>query len=360
VRDIAEMRFVTVVTLIVLSILAGCDHGLNKPVTTREVIYAGAWHILETPERFCIYVYGADSLTLLDSLLVAGFPDQVVTSRDSRYLYVLQGASPPLIKLDAMTGSEVWAVEDAAYPLLLLDRGRMLVSGHTILDPETGALLHNLPDSLEPGYGSELGTEVAAIVDNEGTILDTVVTVLDCATGATRGRFVPYAEDYQLNAVSYVRLHTDGERVFAIGTRFALEDSWVVIGNVKTGETLYYHSLTRPFGEVAISPNDSLAAVMDPPTMLALEGGGPALLLALQPSPHTLSVEYGGGQARFTADGSRIIVGAAPGLPGALARVDVASLSLIDWVAFPGADSLGLNGPFGAGMDLGMRECPKH
>jgi hypothetical protein len=327
-------------------------------VRTQEVIYAGASHVFATPDINLIYVYDADSLTLLDSFVVSDFPEQVVTSSDGRYLFVLQLGDPPLVKLDAMTGSVIWTGVNASVPLFLLDHGRMLVSGHAVLNPQTGALIRTLPDTLAPGYGSELGTEVAAMVVNDGTTPDRVVTVLDCATGATRDRFVPYVGDYRLVVLTYVRLHPDGERVFVIGSgpRHGLGVSWVVIGDIKTGETLYFHPLTDHFGEVTISPNDSLAAVTDPPTLLSLNGGGLALLLALDPSPHPLPLESGGGQVRFASDGSRIVVGAAPNLPGGLAIFDVSSLSLIGWTWFPGADSLGLNGPWAGGIDLGMRE----
>ena len=355
-RGTSEVRSVVIVALIVLFIIVGCCDGPNKPVRSREVIYAGAWHIEETPHRGIIYVYTADSLTLLDSLPFSGTVRELVVAPDGRSLFIHRGPTPWLLRVDAKTGNEDWAIEGAASPLLLLDDGHMLVSGRVIRDMQTGASIDSLPDSLEIGYGSQSGTEVAAVVVNEGDA-DTVVTVLNCATGATKGRFVPRVEGYQLSTINYFRLHPDGVHVIVIGMRFAPEDSWVVLGNVQTGATLYNHQLTGPYGEVTISPDGSLLAVTDPPAALSLDGGGLALLLALEPAPHALEVEYAGGQTRFAADGSRLLIGAAPGLPGGLAVLDIPSLQLTDWIVFPGADSLGLNGPWGGGIDIGIRTC---
>ncbi|MBD3297808.1 MAG: hypothetical protein GF341_04065 [candidate division Zixibacteria bacterium] len=257
----------------------------------------------------------------------------------------------------------------------LLDDGKLLValrSVPVIIDQDSGKILGNLPDTLAIGYGSSEGTEVAAVAHEApaGSFGDSVITVLDCATGATRGRFVPYVQGRSIGAIYYERLHPDGVHVLLIGVRSTLQDSWFVVGNVVTGETLLTHRLVYPFGEIRISPDGTLAAVTDPSRALIWDSHQTLDIFDLTTMTHVKRFDqsrlvFGVGQVRFLRDGRYLL--AAHDIPygnGPLYRIDLHALEIVDSALYPGCDSIPIygkscpeNGAMAIGITQGSSDC---
>lgn len=331
----------------------GCAKKSTTPTKESDVFYVSITHPSANPPIHQIYLYASATLTLCDSLETPAHVRQLTASRDGAFLFAHTGS---VLKLDARTGAVVWSTVDLPLPMQLLLEGDLLLAGNTVRDPSTGLLAGILPDSLSPGYGPEDGTEIAAVVS--GTNL---ITLLDCTTGATRGRYIPTVNGEPLSGVYYMRLHADRTRVLVIGIRSALPDSWFVMGDLETGETLLAHGLVYPFGEVIISGDGSLAAVTDPSRDLIYDSTPTLDLFDLRTSTHLRRFGLRGdsligllGQARFLRDENKLIL--APGGTfgiGPLYQINLETLEVGAKASIPGCDSGLIDCPYTGGIAVG-------
>ena len=270
-----------VATACVLALVLGCSSD-ESPFTPRSVHYniyaAGSWYGYAQTDSSTMYIYDADSLTLIDSLVFPHIADEAVASPDGRYLYILfwpyydAGLRRYIAKLDLASRSILWSTEVQSGTTLprLLDNGRLLVCDPEVIDPETGRVLRRMDDSVFDGWrlanGSSTGTEVAAIlqdtVPHRGW--DSAVVAIDVLTGERRGWFVPRIGPGQPPlGLGYARLHPDGRRVLCSGAVYDVQNAWFVVGDLNTGEQLLSARLSTPSSEIAISEDGTLAVVVD-------------------------------------------------------------------------------------------------
>jgi len=275
---------VAVSAVVVLLSIAGCDKATkHKPV--KHNIYMGA-SMFDTVnvDSFWgwIYVYDADSLSLVDSINLnlidptrrSFFADELAVSPDGRWLYVLAASQysipSTLWKIDARTKQAVWSrpgFDDTKWlPVRVLQNGALLLVGDTVFQAEDGGVVRTLPDSLLTLWGPVSGTKVAATVRSrpqEG--YDSIISVIDVATGEVSGRYVAHlTSGVPLEHFYTARLHPDGRRVLAVGVYRSDYYCWFVVGDMETGQTLFEYRINHPFGEIAISNDGMLAAVTDP------------------------------------------------------------------------------------------------
>ncbi len=273
-------------SLIILSwLLPYCGKATKpKPVTCNIYISATGWHSTKPSSRFDqLYVYDADSLSLIDSIPLTSMADALEVSPDGRCLYA-QCADGGLFKIDALTRNVVWSVPGMGR-ITLVDAGRLVaregLEGTDVIDVTDGHVIKQLPLDIRVLSGPSNGTTVAAILDDTTPDFhgDSAVTVFDVRTGAHYGYYVPRLSTGEaLQAIYVARLHPDGKRVAVIGLFGSVRYCWFMVGDVLTGETLLRQQITRPFGDIAISEDGKLAVVTDPGQPWYGEGGnGPSV-----------------------------------------------------------------------------------
>jgi DNA-binding beta-propeller fold protein YncE len=340
--------------IVLLASLLGCDKA-TRPKDVRYNLYVGATHLATSPEDSSfnrIYIYDADSLTLLDSIWQAHFTENLAVSPDGQWLYVLdfttQSVPRMLWRIDARTKQVAWSRSDFgggggyAYIRLLRD-GALLLVGNTVVRPEDGSAVRTFTDSMFAMWGPVPRTKVAAIVRGQplwhGN--DSLVKVLDVATGELSGYFVPHLKSgVALQEIYTVRLHPDGKRVLAIGVYGSVYNSWFVVGDVVTGQTLFEYQISYPHGEIAISSDGNLAAFTDPGTPSFGEGGIPRMIdlrtyRVTEPPPAGVGARdlpIMGSQVRFLPGERRIVTAPAADASlsdgGPLQVIDVATMTL--------------------------------
>ncbi len=360
-----------------LALVAGCSD--DSPVTHEPVhynIYATANKYFDGEKHSRIYIYDADSLTLLDSIPLPNVGDAAVVSPDGRSIYQMmwrykEDYNSYLAKIDVASRSIVWTQEIPALmgasdgPLNLLDDGRVLGLEGVLFDPETGAMIRQhdylTENHLNMGYGPLHGTEVAAVQFDSAAYnyydrSDTLAIAVDLTTGQQRGGFVPRLAPGQLPLiVGNRRLHPDGERVLLLGENSI--GSFFVVGNLNTGELLMSARLSTSYGEIAISHDGEMAAVVDE----ASPGWGiglPAVhVYDLVEYKHlgTLDVKYDlpyyPGQARFLPGDRRLAVFSSTNPIGSdwLQVIDLNTMTLEHVVDTPFYNALG------GGLAIGPR-----
>jgi hypothetical protein len=273
--------------LLVCASLAGCDKA-TKPKPVKYNIYLGGMHesaYTGDSSYGWIYVYDADSLSLIDSISLnhldptpRAFTDELAVSPDGRWLYVLAASEysipATLWKLDARTKQAVWSRpgfdDTRLLSVRVLQNGALLLVGDTVFRAEDGSVVRTLPDSLHTMWGPASGTKVVAIVLSRSPAENGAIRAVDVATGEVSGRYVAHLSSGEaLFEVYTARLHPDGKCVLAVGLH---QGYWFVVGDLETGQTLFQYRLNGGFGEVAISDDGMLAAVTDPGSRLI---GGP-------------------------------------------------------------------------------------
>jgi WD40 repeat protein len=321
--------------------MAGCDK-TTKPEPVKYNLYVGArsWDtVVEGLYRNEIYVYDADSLTLIDSFPHIDYINQLVVSPDGRSLYIRGGPNMPLPaglwKIDARTRQVVWSCttevkRNRRQFVQILGNGRMLLSGNEVRRPEDGSLVRRLDDSLITMFGPVPGTKAAAIIRQDPTSsmgYDSIIRVVDVATGEVSGRFVAYlASGVPLQQFYMARLHPDGRRVLAIGLYGSYDNTWFVIGDIETGQTLFRQKIYRPLGEIVISSDGNLAAFSDN-GMSILGEGGVLRIIDLQTLPSIpLSPLALASQVRFLP-GDRRVITAPPSGDATVRPMDVVDLA---------------------------------
>ncbi|MBI5868296.1 MAG: hypothetical protein HZB43_08435 [candidate division Zixibacteria bacterium] len=191
--------------VVALTNLNGCSDP-TKPKDVKYNLYVGATHLASSEEDSSfnrIYIYDADSLTLLDSIWQAHFTENLAASPDGRWLYVLdfttQSVPRMLWKLDVRTKRVLWSRSDfggggGRARIHLLQDGAILLVGNTIVTPEDGTAVRTFTDSLFTMWGPVSGTKVAVIVRGQplwhGN--DSLLRVLDAATGELSGGYVAH------------------------------------------------------------------------------------------------------------------------------------------------------------------------
>ena len=242
-----------------------CCSKSTQPRDVKYNIYIGAMHLAANDDDSTysrIYIYDADSLTILDSICREHEAESVCASPDGRSLYVVDriayNLASRLSKIEIHSKQVVWVRENlGGYPRFV-SNGKFLLCGKDVLKPDDGTRLRRFSDSLWTMFGPVSGTKVAAV-------RDLVVTLIDVTTGESSGRWVPRLSNGLALDVGYARLHPDGRRVLAIGLYGNVEYSWFVVGDVMTGETLFEYRVSLSNGEIAVSENGSVAVVTDPP-----------------------------------------------------------------------------------------------
>ncbi|HUU44369.1 MAG TPA: hypothetical protein VM118_01440 [Acidobacteriota bacterium] len=336
----------------VLGFMLSCvsERGIEvQPV--EYLIYTGVSQHALGPDPSQMYVYDAADFGLLDSFPVPSTVFDMAASPDGNALY-LQMDTPwpdqeePLVRMNAKTKEIEWSVTGNGPSVQLLKAGRLLLNGHDVLDPGTGRLLRQLPDSLSLGRGPASGTQIAAIAtrpDGYGGE-ESIITALDIETSDTHGSYLVRFPSGGLTWVYYARLHSDGKRVLLIVRHRWLFTSWFVIGDIERGATLLQYRMIYPFGEVAIDDSGRLAVVTDPSWPMIWDSEATVDIFDLETLQHLRRFSRGetgrDSQVRFLPDRNRIVTGpiAGPWDAGPLHVVDLVSLTVSDTI-YPPSDS---------------------
>ena len=320
-------------TACVLALVLGCNSD-ESPFTPEPVhynIYGTGSNYLQNETTSRMYWYNADSLTLVDSLVLPHIALWGEASPDGRYLYLVMwpyrtaGRPYYIMKLDIERRTEVWTHDAEGYddysPFRILDNGRLLVYGREVIDALTGETVHRLEDSVinqwKMYHGPPGGREVAAVsqdtVPNRGR--DTMVVAMNVLTGEHRGRFVPrIAPGQPALDVGYARLHPDGHRVLCTGAVLNVQNAWFVIGDLNTGEQLLTARLSTPNTEIAISHDGTLAVVVDYANLFFGYGWPAAYVYDLVDYQHLYTFDsYNSlatvpGQVRFLPGDRRVVI----------------------------------------------------
>jgi hypothetical protein len=265
-----------------------------------------------------------------------------------------------LWKIDARTKQVVWSCttevkRNRRQFVQILGNGRMLLSGNEVRRPEDGSLVRRLDDSLITMFGPVPGTKAAAIIRQHPTSsmgYDSIIRVVDVATGEVSGRFVAYlTSGVPLQQFYMARLHPDGRRVLAIGLYGSYDNTWFVIGDIETGRTLFRQKIYRPLGEIVISSDGDLAAFSDNGMSILGEGGILRIIDLQTLSPIPLNSPVLSGQVRFLPGDRRVITAPPSDLSatGPMRVVDLNTLTLERTIWLPTVE------PFIGGLGIGPR-----
>ncbi|HUU45052.1 MAG TPA: WD40 repeat domain-containing protein [Acidobacteriota bacterium] len=340
-------RTVIGIGLVVIGLALACTsrRGMD-PEPLPYGIYVAATDYSITPVRFLVYVYDADSLQLLDSIPIPLEAGDMAVTPDGQAVLLKSccgSGERPLLRVNTATHEIEWMESALGSAVTLLNNGKWVINGSSVLNTVDGSVVRELPDTLHYWSGPQKGTETAAtVVDIAGSyLIDTTVTVIDVATGTTRGRYVAHVSSGHSPYLSHVRLHPDGSRVLAIGWNGPYR-SWFVVGDVQTGETLLEHRLVYPYGDIAISADGTTAVVTDPSRPMIWDSQETMDIFDLKPMRHLrrflIPQDLSWASEVQFLPGDRQIV--TSGYPGPLQIVDLNTNSAIDSICLPFRESL--------------------
>ncbi|MEW5702068.1 MAG: hypothetical protein AB1792_07565 [Candidatus Zixiibacteriota bacterium] len=301
-----------------------------------------------------VYVVNGDGFGMVDSIRFPSPPLEAVPSPDGRWLYTWRlgwgvGSAAALSKIDLGSNQIVWTVEGTGGGTTLLKDGDLLVvrafqgtvSHAEVLNTKDGTVVRRLPDSLVLWYGPTSGTKVAAVAAGDSNR----IRVVDVESAEMYGSYVPRLRSGGYISSYYAVLHNDKRRVLLIGPRTVLQDSWFVVGDVLTGETLLEHELVYPFGEIAISGNGTTAVVTDPSRPLVWDSDPTLDVFNLRQMSHVWrpdSRQFRGfpGQIRFLPGDQRVVT-AMPAMMGTepLHIIDVTQKEVVGAIYLSGSDT---------------------
>jgi len=321
-----------------------------EPEPRQYRIYVAAADFRSFPSRNMVYVYDADELVLQDSLAIFGNALDLAVLPDGQSLLLqledisnLPDVSYPVVRYDLRTWLSSWAVGGNGSEVCVLKDGAWFLNGNDVRNAADGSLIRRLADSLNLKSGPMSGTEVAATIpDSVGVyVVDTIITVVDAASGELRGQYIPRVSTGQVLEVWHAQLHPDKVRVLAIG-RSAPYQSWLVIGNTQTGTTVFELSLVYPYGRVAISEDGGIAVVTDPSKPEVWDSPATVDVVDLAQLVHLKRFTwpddiYRAAMVEFVSDDGLFVT--APYYSGPLQLFDLKTLTVIDTVflPFPGA-----------------------
>ncbi|MBI5868294.1 MAG: hypothetical protein HZB43_08425 [candidate division Zixibacteria bacterium] len=152
-----------------------------------------------------------------------------------------------------------------------------------------------------------------------------------------------------------------GARGRAIGVHGSVYNSWFVVGDVETGQTLFEYRINYPHGEITITGDGTLAAFTDPGTASFGEVGIPYVVdlgtyrvtkAPYYPDPMPIR----GSQVRFLPGDHRIVLAPAivsVGDTGPVQVIDAATMTLQKTIWPIPADSL--TGEWVSALGIGPR-----
>ncbi len=333
--------------------LIGCSKP-DKPKPLKYNIYVGCNNTDQ------MYVYDADSLTLIDSIPGLGNSYSMVVSPDGRWLFVegkYNRGGNVLVKLDA-SSKQVAGILPSNGPIVIrgLDDGRLLLRGNPtfyeeIIDPTTLTVTSQIDDSLYWRDGPQSGSKIAVVAPGN----DHRVRVLDLKTGEVYGNYIPRLQSGVTISTYQVSLHPDGKRVLVMGPS-ASKAVWFVIGDVITDSTLLQQRLSAPGGRVAISDDGHYAIVTDPSNISRPEF--PPLttdVFDLTTNTHLkrfneddFSDWVYNAQIQFLADGKRAVLAPPPGKGSPFYVINLVTLQEEKAIWLPG--DVPLTGAIGTGL----------
>ncbi|MBI5867155.1 MAG: hypothetical protein HZB43_02500 [candidate division Zixibacteria bacterium] len=332
--------------------------GCSKPDTPKPLkynIYVGCNNTDQ------MYVYDADSLTLIDSIPGLGNSYSMAASSDGRTLYVSVGRGPTsgdLVKVSYLSKDVVAEIRGlgVAEHMALVRGGDLILLGNLLffsatVDADRFADFQLVEDSLYWRDGPPNGNRIAAVAPGN----DHRVRVLDLETGEVHGNYIPRLQSGVTISTYRVSLHPDGRRVLVMGPS-APNAVWFVIGDVITDSTLLQQRLSAPEGRVAISDDGHYAIVTDPSSFGHIEL--PPLttdVFDLTTNTHLKRFNEGdfsdwvyNAQIQFLADGKRAVLAPPPGKGGPFYVINLVTLQEEKAIWLPG--DVPLTGAIGTGL----------
>lgn len=248
------------------------------PLPTQLRIYIGAIDYSDVESAHSrVFVYDFDSLALIDSFSLPARSFDLLADDDGQSLFALTtGANfrtRAIWKFDLLTKKPIWHHDfnrwveplDGLGRLYELNGGLWLLANRTIFTSTSGDIIKTLPDHQVPFAGPASSTHVALGLVPHGEQFPFQISGYDVSRDTSWGEYLPHLEaGTELEAVFTARLHPDLRRVLAIGAHGQLQNSWFVVGDLNSGETLLEHELIYPGGEIAISSDGAIAIVTDP------------------------------------------------------------------------------------------------
>jgi DNA-binding beta-propeller fold protein YncE len=197
---------------------------------------------------------------------------------------------------------------------------------------------------------------VAAVVAGDSNR----VRVIDVESGEACGSYVPRLRSGRPVSAQYAVLHPDRRRVLVIARASAYE-SWFVVGDVQTGETLLEHGLVYPYGEIAISGDGATAVVTDPSRSLIWDSEPTLDVFDLRQMTHVWRLDHNQfkdvpGQVRFLPDDKRVVT-TLPAMVGAepLYIIDVLRREVTHKIYLSRSDTSVGAGPMTGALGVGPR-----
>lgn len=274
-----RIRCIAVLMLGAAFLASGCSEERPlKPEPTEIRIYVGAIdHSRPGPARSLMFVFDYDSLAVIDSFPLPAPSVDAVAGNDGRSLFVVTAndlRTRSIWKYDVTTYEPLWHVDldrwvetpDGNGRIRSYGSGRQLLFNRTLIDASTGDVIKTFPDEEVAFGGSPAGTRIVVgteIIPRTGGT-PRVLHGYDLQADTTWGQYAPHLTSGAPLSTYTAELAGDGRQVLAIGPWRDLADSWFVIGDLITGQTLLEYPLIYPFGEIAISADGSRAVVADP------------------------------------------------------------------------------------------------